>query len=379
LIDSRDTYGYIRCGRTDRGVSTLRQVVGLCLRSVLTAEQVLSLGLGSVEENEQVVITHRMHPGNSIIEDGKKELNYCEMLNRVLPDDIRPLAWVPVSLDFSARFSAASRTYRYFFIPTQAKTGQAFNIQSMRDASQFLIGEHDFRHFCIEHLKKFTRIVYILLRFKRLTILPNAWFLQIRGQAFLWQMVRCIVAILFAVAQRHEQPSVIDSMLDISTTPRRPQYRPANEFPLVLHDCQFDTSQPLGTPETLTRLDEHLEYRARASLILATKRLDALDSVRSNLSVQSDHLSAYLYQENDEPQRTLNWGKDALARVRTSYRLKLEAQYIPLLHRQGGMTYYERIQNMGARKRERLDANERKRQDAESTDRVFHAAMRKFG
>lgn len=40
------------------------------------------------------------------------EINYCEMLNRVLPPDIRALAWAPVSEDFSARFSCSDRTYR---------------------------------------------------------------------------------------------------------------------------------------------------------------------------------------------------------------------------------------------------------------------------
>ena len=38
------------------------------------------------------------------------------MLNRVLPFDIRVLAWAPVDADFSARFSCAGRVYKYFFL-----------------------------------------------------------------------------------------------------------------------------------------------------------------------------------------------------------------------------------------------------------------------
>lgn len=37
------------------------------------------------------------------------------MLNRILPKDIRIVAWSPVKEDFSARFDCGSRTYKYWF------------------------------------------------------------------------------------------------------------------------------------------------------------------------------------------------------------------------------------------------------------------------
>lgn len=43
------------------------------------------------------------------------ELPYCKMLNRILPKDIRIVAWSPVNDDFSARFNCGSRTYKYWF------------------------------------------------------------------------------------------------------------------------------------------------------------------------------------------------------------------------------------------------------------------------
>ena len=41
-----------------------------------------------------------------------REMDYCTMLNRVLPPEIRALAWAPVTEEFSARFSCSDRTYR---------------------------------------------------------------------------------------------------------------------------------------------------------------------------------------------------------------------------------------------------------------------------
>jgi len=47
--------------------------------------------------------------------DDSNELPYCKMLNRLLPKDIRIVAWSPVKEDFSARFDCGSRTYKYWF------------------------------------------------------------------------------------------------------------------------------------------------------------------------------------------------------------------------------------------------------------------------
>lgn len=41
-----------------------------------------------------------------------REMDYCTLLNRVLPPEIRALAWAPVTEEFSARFSCSDRTYR---------------------------------------------------------------------------------------------------------------------------------------------------------------------------------------------------------------------------------------------------------------------------
>lgn len=51
----------------------------------------------------------------SKVVDGRETIDYCFMLNRVLPREIRILAWAPVRSDFSARFDCNQRTYKYFF------------------------------------------------------------------------------------------------------------------------------------------------------------------------------------------------------------------------------------------------------------------------
>lgn len=55
--------------------------------------------------------THLSH----IEGDSATEIDYCHILNKVLPAEVRVLAWCPVDSDFSARFSCKQRTYKYYF------------------------------------------------------------------------------------------------------------------------------------------------------------------------------------------------------------------------------------------------------------------------
>ncbi len=45
----------------------------------------------------------------------EEEINFAQTLNRVLPAEIRVLAWTPVEEGFSARFNCTQRVYKYFF------------------------------------------------------------------------------------------------------------------------------------------------------------------------------------------------------------------------------------------------------------------------
>ncbi|XP_028101626.1 tRNA pseudouridine(38/39) synthase-like isoform X2 [Camellia sinensis] len=127
LIDGdKKDLQYSRCGRTDKGVSSVGQVISLFLRS-------------NHKETEQsngysgAFLAKELYEG---------EVDYVRILNRVLPKDIRIMGWCPAPIDFSARFSCLSREYKYFFWRGN------LNIVAMEDAGKKFVGEHDFRNFC---------------------------------------------------------------------------------------------------------------------------------------------------------------------------------------------------------------------------------------
>jgi len=66
------------------------------------------------------------------------------------------------------------------------------------------------------------------------------WEMQITGYAFLWHQVRCMAAVLFMVGRKQETPDIVRTMLDITATPRKPQYAMASEEPLLLYESGFE-------------------------------------------------------------------------------------------------------------------------------------------
>jgi tRNA pseudouridine(38-40) synthase len=121
---------YSKCGRTDRGVSAFGQVVGLRVRS----SQPLQQCNGDVDK----VASEDVHHFDPI----RDELPYVQILNRLLPSDIRVLAWCPnPPKDFSARFSCRERRYRYFFTqpafaPTPGAWGLSLGLTNQANAKR---------------------------------------------------------------------------------------------------------------------------------------------------------------------------------------------------------------------------------------------------
>uniref|UniRef100_A0A3Q0T5Y7 Pseudouridylate synthase 3 n=1 Tax=Amphilophus citrinellus TaxID=61819 RepID=A0A3Q0T5Y7_AMPCI len=218
LIQDRQSSNYHRCGRTDKGVSAFSQVITIDLRSTQFCG-----GLGvTLPENVDVCTKAAAAAAAS-------ELPYVKMLNRVLPQDIRVLDWAPVAEGFSARFDCQYRTYRYYF------PRGSLDVGLMAEASKRYEGTHDFRNLCKMDVGNG------VLQFERTilsaTVKPaqpqhasstdqyDLFIFEIKGLAFLYHQVRCMMAVLLLIGQKLEAPDIINQLLDVENNPRKPQYR----------------------------------------------------------------------------------------------------------------------------------------------------------
>jgi tRNA pseudouridine38-40 synthase len=148
-------------------------------------------------------------------------------LNAITPDDLVFKKIKSVPQDFSARFDATMREYRYrlFLSPEPSLFNRAYcwhrrsqlDLKAMEKGASLLIGEHDFRSFCSASsakLEKTTR-----RRIHRIEILTENFYgedltvLQIRGNAFLHSMVRIITGTLVEVGEGKRHPADISLVL----------------------------------------------------------------------------------------------------------------------------------------------------------------------
>jgi tRNA pseudouridine38/39 synthase len=272
---------YSKCGRTDRGVSAFGQVIGVRVRSNKPLPRTKHSGSEQGDaEGEQSSLDTDSEPEvpPKPFNDLTDELPYIQLLNRVLPPEIRIYAWCPnPPADFSARFSCKERRYKYFFsnpcfapVPGSAGVYNSagttmregwLDIDKMKEGCQRLVGLHDFRNFCkidaSKQLTNFKRRIFHAdieevsplsvpsflshpaLHSTPSTDQPKMYSFTLHGSAFLWHQVRTIVAVLFLVGQGLEPPSLVTSLLDIESNPTRPKYEMASDAPLVLWDCIF--------------------------------------------------------------------------------------------------------------------------------------------
>ncbi|OMH81280.1 tRNA pseudouridine(38/39) synthase [Zancudomyces culisetae] len=237
---------YSRCGRTDKGVSGFGQVISLYVR---TKGEFVEQTAG---DSDQELYMDPINNGKAVkLPSEEAEFPYPKMLNSLLPQYIRVIAWSPVNSEFSARFSCKARQYRYIF------PKQNLDIEAMNKAAQLYMGTHDFRNFCKldlgKNIKNFERTILeakvVPLEFSPLNPFfgdskeMGSWYqFRVKGTAFLWHQVRCLVAILFLVGQGLESPSIISKMMDINCFSGKPEYEMASDIPLILEDCEYSES-----------------------------------------------------------------------------------------------------------------------------------------
>ncbi|KAF2198829.1 pseudouridine synthase [Delitschia confertaspora ATCC 74209] len=290
---------YSKCGRTDRGVSAFGQVIGIRVRSNRPAPKAAkpSAVMDAAQETEDISTGSEWRPLEPETEQQSEskeppfdpianELPYIQILNRVLPPDIRILAWCPnPPPDFSARFSCKERRYKYFFTnpcftpvpgssglyPSQTPNADILregwlDIEAMREGCRNLVGLHDFRNFCkidvskqitnfqrrifhadIEEICPLSMPAFIgsnsLQQSTSSAEQPKIYAFVVHGSAFLWHQVRSLIAILFRVGQGLESPDLVKQLLDIKANPTRPKYEMASDAPLVLWDCIFPAKE----------------------------------------------------------------------------------------------------------------------------------------
>lgn len=143
--------------------------------------------------------------------DTENEINcerFSDKLNRILPPDIAIYKIEKVRNDAHARFSAISRTYKYYISTSKYPFGRNYqwslrftpDIEIMNKAAELLFECSDFTSFCKLHSDNKTNICHIsVAHWEQLD--NNRLVFTIQADRFLRNMVRAIVGTLVDVGR----------------------------------------------------------------------------------------------------------------------------------------------------------------------------------
>lgn len=142
-------------------------------------------------------------------------------LNQRLPEDIRVQKSEEVAADFHPRHCTSRKTYEYHIwnapFPNPVKRLYAYftyvplDVEKMRRAAAYLVGEHDFVSFCSAGSQAETTVRTIY----DLTVEKNKEEIVIRvtGSGFLYNMVRIIAGTLLEAGSGRMEPEGMEEIL----------------------------------------------------------------------------------------------------------------------------------------------------------------------
>ncbi|MDB9803073.1 tRNA pseudouridine(38-40) synthase TruA [Candidatus Thioglobus sp.] len=154
--------------------------------------------------------------------------------NANLPSDVN-FKWAKeVNDDFHARFNAHARSYEYKIhhhpVRSSLKTGyylwepRSLNIDVMRKAAAFLLGEHDFS--CFRGSMCQAKSPIKTIEYLQIDEIGDDLIIKVKANAFLHHMVRNLVGTLLKIGREEESP---EWMLSVLNSKDRKQAGPTAE------------------------------------------------------------------------------------------------------------------------------------------------------
>lgn len=165
-------------------------------------------------------------------------------LNQYLPEDIRIVDSKEVSSDFHPRHCESRKTYEYHIVnapfPNPMKrlychyTYLQCDVEAMREAAAYFIGEHDFKSFCTvgAQVESTVRTITDLQVF----CMEDEIVIRVTGTGFLYNMVRIIAGTLLDVGYGRRKASDIPAVLAAKDRQAAGPTAPAKGLRLVKYE-----------------------------------------------------------------------------------------------------------------------------------------------
>lgn len=218
---------------------TIEEELNRCL-SELLGERIHVIGASRTDSGVHAL-------GNIAVFDTENRMpaeKVAYALNQRLPEDIRIQKSEEVPAQWHPRHCASIKTYEYriyraeFSMPVRRLYSYFFyrpiDVGRVREAADYLVGEHDFRSFCQTgaQVESTVRTLYAVQVEEQGAELV----LRIRGNGFLYNMVRIIVGTLIEVGQGKREPQSMREVLAAKDRSAAGPTAPAHGLTLVKYE-----------------------------------------------------------------------------------------------------------------------------------------------
>ena len=238
LVTAYDGTGYSGfAAQKDPGIRTIEGELNRAL-SELTGEKICVAGASRTDAGVHALCNYAVFDTESPIPPAK----FALAVNTRLPEDIRVRKSMEVDPSFHPRTQKSEKTYEYRIynarIPDPLKSRYAYctyfhlELEPMRKAAEYLVGEHDFASFAnpsgsaattVREITKIT-IEEIPCPVPRLMLdergevssedAARDIVIRVSGKGFLYNMVRIIAGTLLRVGRGMLRPEEIPAILD---------------------------------------------------------------------------------------------------------------------------------------------------------------------
>lgn len=239
----------------------------------LSIEEVLNEALSALLKEEIKVIgasrtdagVHAL--GNVAVFDTKNRMpadKICFALNQRLPQDIRIQASEEVPLSWHPRKQNCTKTYVYRILNRRLEVPTLrlytyfcyfpIDVEKMRQAAAYLVGEHDFKSFCTPRTQaeETVRTIYSLTVERGADDVID---IRITGNGFLYNMVRIIAGTLLRVGTGLYGPEHVEEILDARDRQKAGPTLPAKGLTMIGLDYEKEL------PPEIKAANKYWEYR----------------------------------------------------------------------------------------------------------------------
>ena len=186
--------------------------------SRLTKEEIIVIGASRTDAGVHA-------KGNVAVFDTESTIpadRFAYALNPLLPEDIVVVASDEVEADWHPRYCDTEKTYENKILnskfPDPMRRRDTYHVsfdldlEKMREAAEYLKGEHDYKRFCNVHtqVEDTVRTIYDLEVEKEGELIT----IRVRGNGFLYNMVRILAGTLIGVGRGAIAPEQIPAILE---------------------------------------------------------------------------------------------------------------------------------------------------------------------